>query len=238
LKIKVFKNKEELSIEAALFISSKFLSRGSINLGVATGKTPIPIYEFLTETLSATNPADFRLVIVALDEYWPITGDDPDSFRSYLMRHLINPNLSIIEKFICLNGAAPNWKSECAKFEEHISHIGGVDLQILGIGRNGHIGFNEPGSSFKSRTRLVELTQDTLEINEIKFERMDITKALTQGVATICEAKEILLVASGAAKAHIIAQALNGPVTEQVPASILQNHPNLHVFLDQEAASL
>jgi glucosamine-6-phosphate deaminase len=236
LKISVFENKEELSTEAARFISSKILPNDSFNLGVATGRTPISIYEILAGALSAANPADLRLVVVGLDEYWPITEGDPDSFHSYLMRHLINPNISIIEKFIYLNGSALDWKSECERFEEQLGVIGGVDLQIVGIGRNGHIGFNEPGSSFKSRTRLVELTQETLEISEIKSERIGITQALTQGIATIFQAKEILLVANGADKAHIIEEALNGPITEHVPASILQNHPKLNVFLDQEAA--
>lgn len=198
-------------------------------LGIATGSSPLPLYEQLARR-SRELP---RLRAFALDEYLGLPAGHPESYREVVRREVVEPlGLDPAEVHVP-DGAASDPQRAAAAYEELIRAAGGVDVQILGIGSNGHLAFNEPGSALDSRTRVVELTHSTREANSRFFPSLgDVpTQALTQGLGTIREARSLVLLASGPEKAEAIAAALTGPVTQEVPASVLQLHPDVTVLL-------
>lgn len=211
-------------------------------LGLATGNTPKRVYQELVnlhknEGLSFANVISFNL-----DEYYPIFPDNDLSYtyfmREYLFGHVdIDPNNIHIPY---VDSSVSDIEEYCKAYEEKISSLGGLDLQLLGIGRNGHIGFNEPGSSFSSTTRLVELHPVTRADAELEFGSLDQVpqQAISMGIHTIVQAKRILLLALGERKSEIISKALRGEITTEVPASILQKLPQVEYVLDNEAAAL
>lgn len=208
-------------------------------LGCATGRTFIPVYEILAR-MHRNDGLDFRGVSTFnLDEYVGLKPDDPNSFRAYMNEHLFScVNLSP-ENCRLPNGAADDMAAECRAYEVAIDEAGGVDLQLLGIGLTGHIGFNEPGSALHSRTRTKALSDLTRRQNARAFgsaENVPI-RAVTMGIGTILDARRCLLLATGEEKASVVADALEGPVSASVPASALQFHPNCAVVLDEAAAS-
>ena len=207
-------------------------------LGLSSGATPVKTYSELIRA-NRDGLGFARLTTFNLDEYRGLEAGHCQSYRHF-MNHIFFAHTDIrLWNTHIPNGVAVDPKCECRAFEAKIRACGGVDLWLLGMGRNGHIAFNEPGSSPDSRTRLVDLTEDTLATNSRFFAHLDDVpkQALTVGIATICDAKRILLLATGQSKARAIARAVQGPLHPDCPASFLQAHPDCTFILDSEAAS-
>ncbi|MDQ1526208.1 MAG: glucosamine-6-phosphate deaminase [Microbacteriaceae bacterium] len=203
-------------------------------LGLATGSTPLPIYQAL-----ASRQADLAAVRgFALDEYVGLPASHPESYRSVITREVVVP-LGLTPELVRVPGDRGPIETAGADYERAIVDAGGVDLQILGIGTDGHIGFNEPGSSFESLTRVKTLTQQTREDNARFFDSIDDVpvNCITQGLGTIRRARHLVLLAFGEAKAAAIAAAVEGPVTASAPGSAIQLHPHVTVLVDGPAAS-
>ncbi|MBM3249089.1 MAG: glucosamine-6-phosphate deaminase [Candidatus Omnitrophica bacterium] len=239
MKIIVVSNYDEMSKIAAEFIGKEIKSKRNSVLGLATGGTPLGTYTKLIQ-MHKKGELDFTSVkTFNLDEYLGLSPKDKNSYHFFmwdnLFKHInINPANVQIPK-----GDTDNPAKFCQWYEDRIKQAGGVDLQLLGIGRDGHIAFNEPGSPFDSRTRIVGLSQETLEDNARFFEKGQEVpcQAITMGVGTILEAKNILLIANGAKKAEICAKFIEGQPSEEISASALQKHKNVTIILDKEAAS-
>lgn len=240
----IFANPKEGSTyvakEIARLIQEKADEGKPLVLGMATGSSPLALYEELIRMHKEEGLSFKNVITFNLDEYYPIEKDARQSYYSFMHRHLFD-HIDIDPANIHIpDGSVPREavKAFCVQYESQIEKAGGIDLQILGIGNNGHIGFNEPGSSIYSRTRLINLDQNTRVANAREFK--DLNKvprlAITMGINTIMQAKQIILMAWGF-KGPIVAKAVEGNVTEQVPASILQHHDNCTFILDQQAAS-
>lgn len=231
---------EEMSGKAADIIAAQVLLKPDCVLGLATGSTPIGLYKSLIERY-ARGVLDFSAVhTVNLDEYRGLSADNDQSYN-YFMRHNLFDHINIKPENTHLpNGLEADADKECARYDAVIAAQGGVDIQLLGIGHNGHIGFNEPADQFPTGTHLVDLQQSTIEANKRFFASIDDVprQAYTMGIRTIMSAKCILLVASGKDKAEIVRKSFFGPVTPQVPASVLQLHPNVILAGDADALSL
>ena len=224
---------DELSKKAAEFVSAQIMLKPNCNLGLATGSTPIGMYKNLVDM-----NLDFSEVTTfSLDEYYPILRSNPQSYHYFMTEHLYKwVNLKKDHIFIP-NGETKDPAQECIDYEKAIAEHGGLDLQILGIGQNGHIGFNEPSATLNSYTHITDLTQNTIEANSRFFNSIDEvpTKALTMGIATIMRANRILLLASGKEKARVV-QALKGNMIDpEIPATILAAHNNVTVIADKAA---
>lgn len=232
MNIVVVKNQEEAA-EKALELVKAGLEKGSIKtLGLATGSTPLKLYE----KMRGANLDCSDVATVNLDEYVGLAPNDPQSYNHYMKTELFD-HVKFKETHLP-NGVAENLQEECERYEAVLSE-NPVDLQVLGIGTNAHIGFNEPGTSFDTKTHVVELTESTIESNKVHFEKIEDvpTHAISMGIASIMEAKEIVLLAFGEAKAEAVKQMVNGPVNEGCPASVLQNHANVTIIIDEAAAS-
>lgn len=205
--------------------------------GLATGSTPKGLYKCLVEKYQAGEISFAKATFFNLDEYIGLDPSHPSSYAYYLMTKLYDPVQLKAEQINLPNGNAPNLKEECMNYEKKIRDAGYIDLQILGVGINGHIGFNEPGTSFDSRTDVVNLTESTMRVNSRFFKSIDEIphRAITMGIGTIMESKEIIMLVSGEHKADALHRMINGEVTEDFPASILQKHPNVTVIADQAA---
>ncbi len=209
-------------------------------LGLATGSTPLPLYRELIEREKA-GKIDFSKVRSAnLDEYKGLSGDHPQSYRYFMQENLFNHISIDPANTIVPDGLAEDAEAMCADYEKKIADMGGVDIQLLGIGHDGHIGFNEPCDYFPAVTHEVELEEMTREANKRFFASLDEvpTAAYTMGVGTVMAARKVLLIATGKDKAEIVKKSFFGPVKPEVPASILQFHPDVTVILDEAAASL
>jgi glucosamine-6-phosphate deaminase len=224
---------------SAALIADAITAQPKITLGLATGRTMEALYALLAQR-HKEDGLDFSLAATFnLDEYIGLPPEDPCSYRQYMERCLFE-HVNIDPRNTHLpNGAAEDEAAECARYEEAIAAEGGIDLQLLGIGVSGHIGFNEPLSALRSRTRAKALTPETIRQNSGLFPSPDRMprRAMTMGVGTILDARRILLVAYGEEKAGVIAKAVEGPVTAMVSASALQLHPRCTVLVDEEAAS-
>ncbi len=208
------------------------MDKGITTLGLATGSTPVTLYQEMV-----TSALDFsHLTSINLDEYVGLSGENPQSYRYFMNEHVFNKK-PFKETFVP-NGQAKDLDEECARYNDIIAQHP-IDLQVLGIGRNGHIGFNEPGTSFDVQTHVVALTDSTIEANKRYFYSIEEvpTHALSMGIASILKSKQIILMAFGKEKAAAVAKMIEGPVTEQLPASVLQTHPNVIVIVDEQAAS-
>jgi glucosamine-6-phosphate deaminase len=208
-------------------------------IGLATGHTPLPLYGLLVK-MHREEGLDFsRVVTFNLDEYLGLSPEHPASFYQFMWKNLFSQVNIKPENVHLPDGLAPNIEDHCRQYEEEIKAAGGLDIQILGLGTDGHIGFNEPSSSLSSRTRIKTLTDQTRRDNAIFFgaEENVPYHAITMGIGTILEARICLLMAFGPKKARAISLAVEGPVTSMVPASALQLHPRAIVLLDKEAAS-
>ncbi|EHN59181.1 glucosamine-6-phosphate deaminase [Oenococcus kitaharae] len=219
--------------QIGLQIFKEALLKGANSFGLATGSTPISIYE----AISASNLDFSKTVSINLDEYVGISADHPESYHYFMREHLFGKK-PFAHSFVP-NGQAADLKSETESYDKIINDHP-IDLQLLGLGQNGHIGFNEPGTSFTSKTHIVNLTENTIRANSRFFESEDQVpkQAISMGIASILQAKEILIAAYGQNKAQAVRDFIQGPVTEAVPASVLQKHPNVIVILDPAAASL
>ena len=207
-------------------------------LGVATGSTPLPIYEALAAKVRASEVDASRARICQLDEYVGLPSGHPESYRSVVLREVVEP-LGLTEaSFLGPDGTAEDVAAACLAYDRALAEAGGVDLQLLGLGTDGHIGFNEPGSSLASRTRIKTLTDRTREDNARFFRSpSEVPRhVVTQGVGTILEARHLVLLAFGEPKADAVARAVEGPVTAMVPGSALQLHPHATVVVDEAAA--
>jgi len=240
VKVLIVKNYEELSLETALRIAEAVRSNPDIVLGLATGGTPLGCYRELIRMHREEGLSFSRVTTFNLDEYVGLPPSHPQSYHYYMFHNLFDHVDVRRENVHIPDGMAEDLDEECRRYEEAIKEAGGIDLQLLGIGRNGHIGFNEPGSPFDSRTRVVKLSEQTRKDNARFFNSIDEvpTHAITMGIGTIMEARRIILIASGEAKADAIAKAVKGPKTVDVPASALQDHPDCLFIIDKEAASL
>lgn len=240
MKLYKVKNYDEMSKKAANIIASLMTLKPDAVLGLATGSTPIGTYRELV-TKYENGDIDFTDIKTAnLDEYKGLTRDVKQSYYYFMNDNLFqHVNINMANTNIP-DGTAKDGDVECHRYEDIIKSLGGVDLQLLGIGHDGHIGFNEPGDEFDKETHCVDLTEMTIEANKRFFDSIDEVprQAYTMGIGTIMRAGKILLLASGKDKAAIMKEAFYGPVTPQVPASILQFHPDVIIIADEEALSL
>lgn len=238
MEILVFDDYQGLSRKAADLIKEQVTKDSQSVLGLATGSTPLGLYKEMINDYQ--HGLDFSQVTsFNLDEYVGLSGDHPASYRYFMEQHLFS-QINIKPTNIHIpNGQAMDIERECRVYESAIQACGGIDLQILGIGHNGHIGFNEPGTPFGKETHLIELTESTRQANARFFSSIDEvpSKAISMGIKSIMKAKQILLLASGESKAGAVHQAVEGPVVKEMPASILQLHPNVVLLLDTAAAS-
>ena len=239
MKIIRTKDYEEMSRKAANLISAQILLKPDCVLGLATGSTPIGVYDQLVEW-NKKGDLDFSTVkTVNLDEYKGLTRDNEQSYY-YFMHHHLFDRVNIDEENTHVpNGKVENGDEECLRYEALIKSMGGVDLQLLGLGRNGHIGFNEPAADFPKITHCVDLTESTIEANKRFFASADEVprQAYTMGIGTIMKADKILVVANGEDKADAVAAMVQGKINPEVPASILQLHNNVILVADEAALS-
>jgi glucosamine-6-phosphate deaminase len=225
------KDYADMSRKAANVISAQVILEPRSVLGLATGSTPIGAYSQLIDWYKKGD-IDFSLTkSVNLDEYIGLDGSDDQSYRYFMNRNFFDSINIKKENTFVPNGKAADMEAECKRYDELIDSLGGIDLQLLGIGHDGHIGFNEPGAAFEKTTHIVELEEATIKANARFFGSEDKVpkKAITMGIKSIMQARKLLLIANGPDKRDIVEKALHGPVTPMVPASILQFHPNLTV---------
>lgn len=231
------KDYAEMSRYSCDLIVKKVNQHNSTVLGLATGSTPEGLYECLIEQNKQNNVSFKDVTTFNLDEYIGLAKEDPNSYH-YFMKENFFKHIDISSNQTHLpNGVTEDLQSECNRYEELIQTAGGIDLQILGLGTNGHIAFNEPGSSFTSKTGVVDLAQATLDANARFFDSIEDvpTQAITMGIGSIMKASEIVLLVSGEAKAEALAQTINGEITEDFPASILQKHNHVTIIADEAA---
>ena len=231
------KDYEEMSKKAAQIMAAQITLKPNSVLGLATGSTPVGMYRHLTEWNHAGELDFSQVSSVNLDEYRGLFGENDQSYRYFMNTNLFDHvNIDKARTFVP-DGLAEDADAACADYNEIICSMGGIDMQLLGIGGNGHIGFNEPADAFAQGTHIVDLTESTIQANARFFESMDDVpkQAITMGVGNIMSADKILLVASGEAKAEALYNSLYGPVTPQVPASILQFHKNVMIVADEAA---
>lgn len=234
------KDYEEMSRKAAAVMAALVVSKPNAVLGLATGSTPVGMYGKLVEWYK-NGDLDFSQVSsVNLDEYKGLSGDNDQSYRYFMNTNLFDHINIDKARTNVPNGLAEDAAQACEEYNEIIRNMGGVDMQLLGIGGNGHIGFNEPSDVFEKETHVVDLTESTILANARFFESMDQVpkQAITMGIKNIMDARKILLVATGEGKADALYKSLFGPITPKVPASILQLHSDVVVVADEAALSL
>ena len=227
----VCKNYDEMSKCGADIVAAQVKAKPDSILGLATGSTPIGLYKRLREM-----PLDFSNVSAFnLDEYYPIQKSNDQSYCYFMKDNLFN--YITVKSTDIPNGEAPDAETECRRYDEAIEKAGGIDLQILGLGINGHIGFNEPDSQLSVGTHAVDLTESTIEANARFFEKVEDVprRALTLGLGGIMRAKKIVVLASGKNKADVVKKMFSGAVTTNVPASLLQLHNDVTVIIDEDA---
>lgn len=237
MKIYKAKDYKDMSRKAANIISAQMIMKPNCVLGLATGSTPIGTYDQLVEWYNKGDLDFSEVTTVNLDEYKGLPRTNDQSYYYFMHQHLFDRVNIDPERTNVPNGMEPDAEKECGRYEELIRSLGGVDLQLLGLGHNGHIGFNEPGEAFEKETHCVDLTESTIEANKRFFASADDVpkQAYTMGIKTIMQAKKILIVVNGENKADIVERAFFGPVTPEVPASILQLHNDVTLVGDEEA---
>jgi len=239
IRVRVYDTANALARALAQDIARRLAANPRLVLGLPTGRTPIPFYQDLVRLYCARR-ADFgRATTFNLDEFLGLDGGDPRSYRAFMQRHLFDHVNLPRRQIHFLNGAAADIARECVRYERAIARAGGIDVQILGLGLNGHIGFNEPGRSLIARTHRTRLTPATRRANASLFgnRASAVPRAdLSMGMATILEARRVVLIATGRSKARCVERMVNGPVTPRLPASFLQLHANAEVWLDRAAA--
>lgn len=234
------KDYEDMSRKAAAIVSAQMILKPDCVLGLATGSSPEGLYQNLVRQYENGDLDFSRVTSVNLDEYKGLAPDHEQSYRRFMNDHLFDHvNIDKSRTFVP-DGLNEDSEKACLEYDAVIAQTGGVDLQLLGLGNNGHIGFNEPGEAFACGTHCVELTQSTIEANKRFFASEDLVPryAYTMGIRNIMQAKKILLIVSGRAKAQALNAALHGPVTPKVPASVLQLHADVTVVADEEALEL
>ncbi|WP_338540503.1 glucosamine-6-phosphate deaminase [Paenibacillus tundrae] len=237
MNIRIFEHEEDLNVTGAGIITSLLQTKPRTVLGLATGSSPVGIYKQLIAMVQKDLVSFAQASSFNLDEYVGLPAEHSESYRSFMNEQLFHHIDIDLDKTYIPDGNALDLAQECEAYEQRLEDRGPVDLQILGIGHNGHIGFNEPGTELTGRTHVVALKEETRKANARFFDSIDQvpTQAITMGVGTILKAKQILLIARGEEKAEIIRQAFMGPITTECPASLLQCHPNVVVLLDRAA---
>jgi glucosamine-6-phosphate deaminase len=239
-RITVFPNDRSASRALAHRVAVALAANPRLVLGLPTGRTPVRLYHELA-SLAEHGHADFsQATTFNLDEFLGLGADHPGSYRSFMNAHLFSRVNMQPERMHFLNGIAPDPLVECGRYERAIADAGGIDLQILGLGSNGHIGFNEPGRALQARTHRVTLKAETRRANGALFggdPSAVPAEALSMGMATILQARAIVLLVTGRTKAACVASMIHGPITPELPASFLQLHPDVEVMLDEAAAS-
>ncbi|MDM5299562.1 glucosamine-6-phosphate deaminase [Bacillus pumilus] len=235
-----FKDKEQLGKEAAAFIARSIESKPDAVLGLATGGTPTETYKELIHLYQMKQLSFKQTRTVNLDEYAGLDSHHENSYMTYMKQHLFDHVDLPEDQYFLPNGHASNLEEECLRYEKLIQDLGGIDLQLLGIGQNGHIGFNEPGTPFDSKTHVIQLDENTRQANARYFSSIDeVPKyAITMGIASILSSKKILLIATGKSKAEVIKQLEQSEIHPDFPASALKLHPDVTIFIDSEAGSL
>lgn len=237
MRIIVADNYAEMSKKAATLVASQVNIKPDSVLGLATGGTPVGMYQELVKMYTEDEVDFSEVTTYNLDEYYPIERTNDQSYYYYMNDNLFKHVNVAPERIHIPNGKATNIDEECYSYDQGIYNTGGIDLQVLGIGTNGHIGFNEPDVTFESGTHKVTLDQETIEANARFFDSIDDVpkEAISMGMKTIMQSKKILLLANGEGKAEIINKMLFGEISPNVPASILQLHPHVIIIVDQEA---
>lgn len=239
MKVYKVKDYQELGRKAANIIAAQVIMKPDCVLGLATGSSPVGTYDNLT-AMYEKGDLDFSSVTtVNLDEYKGLDASNDQSYRYFMNTHLFNRVNIPMERTFVPDGTETDSEKACSAYNEILHSVGTVDLQLLGLGHDGHIGFNEPADYFPDETHCVDLTEVTIQANKRFFQsEADVPRqAYTMGIGTIMRAKMVLVVVSGADKADILNQVITGPVTPQVPASILQFHPNAVIIADEAALS-
>lgn len=239
MKIIKTKDYDQMSRAAANIISAQVIIKPKCVLGLATGSTPIGTYNQLVEWYKKGDLDFSEVTTVNLDEYKGLSPENDQSYRYFMNTHLFDHiNIDKSRTFVP-DGLEKDSEKACSDYNKIIHSCGGIDLQLLGLGNNGHIGFNEPGSAFEKETHCVSLTQSTIDANARFFASMDEVprEAYTMGIKTIMQAKKVLVVVSGSQKADIVKKAFFGPITPEVPASVLQLHNDVTIVGDEEALS-
>lgn len=238
IKVVRVKNKEEISKKAFEIMHELVTSNPKAVLGLATGSSPVGLYELMIRDHKENGTSYKDVTTFNLDEYVGLPKNHPESYYSFMHRNLFD-GLDVKEENIHIPSSEGNLEERCDEYNEALSKQT-IDLQILGIGSNGHIGFNEPDTPFDSVTHIVDLNESTIKDNARFFDD-DISKvptqAITMGISNVMAAKKIILIANGENKANAIRATVMGPVDEKVPASVLQNHPDVVIIIDEEAGS-
>jgi len=240
MQVFVEKDYSAMSKRAAQIFADEIRRKPNLVIGLATGSTPIGTYQELIR-MNKEEGLDFsRVVSFNLDEYYGLTPDNPQSYHYFMFENLFNKINIKKENIHIPDGKASDIENYCREYDRKIESFGGLDLQLLGIGVNGHIGFNEPADKLVSGTHLTDLTEDTIKANSRFFDSPDQVpkKAITMGMGAIMKAKKILLLANGKSKAPIMAKLLsNDYITTEIPASLLKLHPDVTIIMDEEAAA-
>ena len=239
MRIIVAENYEAMSRQAANILSSVVVMKPDCVLGLATGSTPIGTYQELIKRYQEGDLDFSKVKTVNLDEYVGLEPTHDQSYRYFMQTQLFDHVNINVENTNVPGGMAQDVEAECRRYDDVIASMGGIDIQVLGMGHNGHIGFNEPAEDFPKGTHQVDLAESTIEANARFFENRDMVprKAVTMGIGSIMQARQILVVVSGEGKADIVEKAFRGPITPQVPASILQLHPDVILVGDKAALS-
>jgi len=240
MKIYCTENYQQMSRQAANIISAHIILKPNCVLGLATGSTPIGMYKQLIEWYKKGDLDFSQVKSVNLDEYVGLAPTHDQSYRYFMRTNLFDHvNIDVANTNVP-NGLAADPEAECQRYNQVIRDLGGIDVQVLGMGHNGHIGFNEPDKAFELETHVVDLQESTIQANARFFaSEADVPRqAMTMGIKSIMQARQILVVVSGKDKAEIVKKAFTGPVVPQVPASILQMHPNVLLVGDKDALSL
>lgn len=239
MRIYKAKDYKDMSRKAANIISAQVISKPDSILGLATGSTPIGTYDQLVEWYNKGDIDFSEVTTVNLDEYKGLERTNDQSYYYFMHKHLFDRVNIRQERTFIPNGMNMNAEEECARYQKLIDDLGGIDLQLLGLGHNGHIGFNEPGEALEKDVHCVDLTENTIEANRRFFDSIDDVprQAYTMGIKSIMHAKKILVVVSGEDKADILKESFFGKVTSKVPASILQLHPHVTLVADEAALS-
>ena len=240
MTIRIFASPERLARALAREIALQIAADPQLVLGLPTGRTPVPFYRELTALYRAGRIDFAATTTFNLDEFDGLAADDPRSFRAFMQRHLFDAVNLPPRQINFLNGRTGDARLECQRYERAIRRTGGIDLQLLGLGANGHIGFNEPGAALTAVTHRTRLTAATRRANAGGFggRSRDVPRdALSMGMATILQARRIVLVATGSAKAACVARTVRGPITTRLPASFLQLHGAAEIWLDRSAAA-
>ncbi|MCI6122288.1 MAG: glucosamine-6-phosphate deaminase [Lachnospiraceae bacterium] len=233
------KDYQDMSRKAANIISAQIIMKPNCVLGLATGSSPVGTYRQLIEWYNKGDLDFSHVTSINLDEYKGLSPENDQSYRYFMDTNLFNHvNIDKAHTFVP-NGLEVNSEKACTDYNHTIATSGGIDLQLLGLGHNGHIGFNEPGAAFERETHCVDLTESTIEANKRFFSSEEEVprQAYTMGIKNIMQAKKILVIVSGADKAQILEKVLHGPITPEVPASILQLHNDVTIVADESALS-